>query len=68
MEAVANEITADLAAKRCGVKPKQVVRWIKIGLKGGTKLKARKLGRTWLIEPADLDEFSRKLTEAALAK
>lgn len=53
-------------------KPQQVVKWIKKGLAGPNgsriKLKASKLGQTWSVDPPDLAEFIRRLTEAALAK
>lgn len=51
--------------------PKTVWKWIREGLVVGAgervRLKAAKVGRDWRVDPADLEEFSRRLTESALA-
>jgi hypothetical protein len=60
------------AAERVRVSARTVWSWIQEGIATKTgeriRLKASKLGHKWEIDPADLDEFSRKLTEAALSK
>lgn len=66
--ATARPLTIDLAAKKAGVTPRTVWNWIHDGLAGGVRLKASKLGAKWVIERADLEEFSRRLAEAALAR
>lgn len=70
--ATTNEMTVEEVADRVGKKPLAVRKWIRKGLRGPNgsriKLAARKIGSTWLVTPAALDDFSRKLTEAALSK
>lgn len=66
-------LTVQEAADREGVDPETVGRWIRIGIQdkstgGANRLAARKKGGRWRINPTDLDEFSRRLTEAALSK
>ncbi len=66
------QLTVPQAAKREKVDPETVGRWIRLGIQGRSgetiRLSARKRGGRWVINPADLDDFSRRLTEAALAK
>lgn len=69
----AKPISLQRAARRAKVTRRTVLNWIREGLsgtKGGDriKLKAARVGSKWLVDPADLDDFSRRLTEAALAK
>jgi excisionase family DNA binding protein len=72
MNSTVSGLSIATAAKRAGVTARTVWAWIHEGVadKSGERvhLKASKLGRKWLIDPADLDEFSRRLTEAALSK
>jgi allophanate hydrolase subunit 2 len=60
------------AAQKAKVSTRTIFSWIQDGIatKNGDRiqLKATKKGGRWEIDPPDLDEFSRKLTEAALAK
>lgn len=65
-EAVPDLDTATVAAD-CDVTQQTVSRWITDGV-DGVKLKAKMIGRSWRTTQADLDEFFRRLTEAALSK
>lgn len=62
-------LSSEVAARE-RVDKKTVAAWIRAGIacRDGTRcrLKARKRGRAWVTTEADLDEFSKQLTEDAL--
>jgi hypothetical protein len=60
-------LTKYKAARKAKVTPRTIHNWITVGLRG-VQLKATKAGAKWLIDPADLDDFYRRLTEAALSR
>lgn len=66
----AEAMTIQEAATSRRVGPKTIWRWIRSGVQisdgSRIRLRAAKLGGAWRIDPADLEEFSRRLTESAL--
>lgn len=48
-------LTTEEAAARLGIKAETVMRALKAGKMGG-----RKLGRSWLVTPADVQEYRQR--------
>jgi hypothetical protein len=62
-------LTIGEVAGRVGKDPKTVWRWVRFGIKSrGTvvRLMAIKIGREWMVNPADLAGFLRRLTDASV--